>query len=229
MTNISLPRIQTTSLSQQAYELMRTKIISKELSPGQRLNLNEIGTQLGISKTPLKEALKRLEAEGLINIAPRSGTFVTNPSSDEIEHSFDLRQVLELYAVERLAEQMTAETVQTLRGLVQALDCLITQNEVHDIYMDYLDLDHQFHRQLVALAGNPRLDAAHSRENIHAHMARIRYHSSLRSLSKPQQEHTQLVEALEARDAPQAKRILKAHLNRAKSWLLTDMMNGKGV
>ena len=86
---IILPRIQTASLSQAAYDILREKIVSKELTPGQRLDLDLIKQQLGISKTPLKEALKQLELEGLITILPRSGTFVTNPAPAEIADSLN--------------------------------------------------------------------------------------------------------------------------------------------
>lgn len=222
-TDLSLPRIQAASLSRAAYNILRAKIISKELSPGQRLDLDQIKKQLGISKTPLKEALKHLEMEGLITILPRSGTFVTDPTPEDIADSFELRRVLEIYAVELLVERAGDEAVQALRAIGEELRTLVDTPDSAAIYPEYLNLDHTFHQKLVCLAGSPRLSQAHDRENMHAQMARIRYRYAARDLTTAQAEHEQLLAALEKRDAAQARRVIDAHLKRAKCSLLADM------
>lgn len=222
-TEISLPRIQTASLSRAAYSILRKRIISKEMSPGQRLDLDQIKKQLGISKTPLKEALKYLEMEGLITIRPRSGTFVTDPTPEEIADSFDLRRVLEIYAVEILVERAGDEAIQALRAVVDELRTLVDTPDSAAIYPEYLNLDHKFHQKLVSLAGSPRLSQAHDRENMHAQMARIRYRYAARDLTTAQAEHEQLLAALEKKDAARARQVIDAHLKRAKCSLLADM------
>ncbi len=222
-SKLSLPRIETTSLSQVAYNILREKIISRELAPGQRLNLDLIKKQLGISKTPLKEALKHLETEGLITILPRSGTFVTDPDPMEIADSFDLRRVLEIYAVELVARRAAGEALKELGVLVKQLHRLVEEPDPTAIYPQYLNLDHCFHQKLVLLAGSPRLSQAHDRENMHSQMARIRYRSPARDLKTPQAEHECLLQALQARQVELAKQTIGAHLERAKQSLLADM------
>lgn len=222
-TDIFLPSIKNSSLGESAYQILREKIISRELAPGQRLNLGEISRQLNISKTPLKEALKHLEIEGLIAIEPRSGTYVTDPDPDEIAASFDLRRVLEVYAVELLAQNATSDDLRELQAISNELRQLVNAENRDVAYAHYLSLDHRFHRKLVALAQNPRLKEAHERENMHSQMARIRYRCPARDIDVPQKEHEHLIAALLDKDAEQAQTLISAHLTRAKQSLLEDM------
>ena len=224
--DLSLPRIRTYKISEAAYEILREKIISREFAGGQRLDLDAVEKQLGISRTPLKEALARLEMEGLIVIHPRSGTYVTNPNPEDIAESFELRRALEVYAIELAAQGASHEDIQGLRQIVEDLGALAAAADRDAIYPRYLSLDHQFHQQLVSMAGNQRLHQAHERENLHAQMARIRYRRSERELEVAQEEHERIMAALEARDVHTAQAEMDAHLRRAKNSLLADMGAG---
>ena len=219
----SLPRLRLRRISDAAYEILREKIISREFVPGQRLDLDSIEKQLGISRTPIKEALTRLDLEGLVEIVPRSGTYITNPTPDDITESFEVRRALEVFAVELIVQQASDEDIKSLWRIVQELGELAAAEDHDAIYPRYLSLDYQFHQQLVAIAGNQRLCRAHGRENLHAQMARIRYRRSERELNVAQEEHEHLMAALEARDAEAAKAELDDHLRRAQRSLLDDM------
>jgi DNA-binding GntR family transcriptional regulator len=222
-TTISLPRIKTRKISDAAYEILREKIISEELAAGQRLNLDAIEDQLGISRTPIKEALARLTMEGLVTVVPRSGTYVTEVTAADIAESFDVRRVLEVYAIELAIPRMSAADLRRLRRMVEQLGDLAAAGDRDAIYPRYLALDHQLHQELLALSGNQRLAQAHKRENLHAQMARIRYRRSERELDIAQQEHERILSALEARDVEKARAEMDTHLKRAKQSLLNDM------
>ena len=219
----SLPRIHARKISETAYEILRERVVSKQFVPGQRLDLDAIEGQLGISRTPLKEALLRLEMEGLVVVVPRSGTYVTDPSPEDIAESFDVRRVLEVYAVELVVQEASDEDISELRAIVQSLGELAAAEDRDAIYPRYLALDHQLHQQLVTLAGNQRLCQAYARENVHSQMARVRYRRSERELDLAQEEHQRLMAALETRDAEHAKAEMDVHLRRAKRSLLADM------
>ena len=223
MSDDSLPRINISKISNAAYEILREKIISREFAAGQRLDLDDIERQLGISRTPIREALARLEMEGLVEILPRSGTFVTNPNQEDISESFDVRCALEIYALEKAVERMTKEDLADLVAMVQELGELSCAEDRDEIYPHYLSLDHQFHHRLVELSGNDRLCQAHERENLHAQMARIRYRRSERELSVAQEEHERIIAALESKDVRLAQLEVSAHLQRAKRSLVEDM------
>lgn len=219
----SLPQIETRSMSEQAYEILRESIVSKAFSPGQRLDLNVIEEQLRISRTPLSMALARLEVEGLVEVVPRSGTYVTDPSPAEVAESFDVRKILELYAIELVVERARDSDLQELDTMTRELRRLAEAEDRDSIYPQYLELDHELHSRLVELAGNSRLLQSHARENVHAQMARIRYRSSERELTVAQDEHERLIAALLRRDAAGAKAEMGAHLERAKRSILSDI------
>jgi len=224
MTNEQIfPRINAPKVSEMAYSILREKIISREFVEGERLDLDEICKHLGVSKTPIKEALSYLEFEGLVRILPRSGTFVSNFSKNDIEESFDVRRILECFAVEIICISASDEEIETLELLVENLGKLAKHPDIKEIYPDYLKLDHEFHHQMVLQTKNKRLQEAHERENLHAQMARIRYRSFERELNKAQNEHERLIMALkEKRNVEKAVFEINSHLKRATQSLLND-------
>jgi DNA-binding GntR family transcriptional regulator len=221
--DLSLPTIDQPNLSDRVYEILRGSILSKRFAPGERLDLPAIGEKLGISRTPLKEALLRLEIEGMVKIIPRSGTYVTDLDPQDIADSFDLRRVLENYAIERAVDRLSDGDVDELARMVERLGELASAEDRDAIYPDYLQLDHRFHRRIVLLAGNERLQKAHARENVHAQMGRVRYRDSERELDIAQNEHERIIAALAARDKEEAKAVMDTHLRRAKRSLMKDM------
>ncbi len=148
-TNQIFSRINTPKVSEMVYNILREKIISKEFAEGERLDIEDISKHLGVSKTPIKEALSHLESEGLVRILPRSGTFVSYFTVKDIEDSFDVRRVLECYAVEMICLSANEKEINILEKMVIELGDLAKQSDIKSIYPDYLNLDHEFHHQLV--------------------------------------------------------------------------------
>ncbi len=220
---IRLSRINTPKISDSAYEILREKIVSKDFAPGERLDLTSIEEQLGISRTPIKEALARLRQEGLVIIVPRSGTYVTAPTPREILESFQVRAILETHAIRLAATRADQADLEALDEIVRELGRLSAAEDRESIYPRYLDLDHDLHHRIVSLSGNSRLHQSHERENLHAQMARIRYRSSERELEVAQLEHERIMAALWARDVETAAAEMAAHLERAALSLLSDM------
>lgn len=225
-SGVQFDRVNARTIRDSAYDILRQKVVSKEFAPGERLDLASIERQLGVSRTPLKEALARLEMEGLVHIAPRSGTFVTDPGAQEILESFEVRRALEVYAVGLAAQLASPTDLETLEGMVAELSALVETPDRQAIYPHYLELDHELHSHIVALAGNGRLKQAHDKENLHAQMARIRYRRSERELAVAQAEHLRILSALRSRDAGSAREEMDAHLKRAARSLLEDMNDG---
>jgi DNA-binding GntR family transcriptional regulator len=221
--NPALPRITTPAIRDSAYEILRDKIMRKEFGTGQRLDLEVIERQLGISRTPLREALHRLASERLVEIVPRSGTFVTVLSPEDIAESYEVRRAIELYAVERAAQQATDRQLAECRALLRDLASLGAADDVLATYPRYLSADYELHRRIVALANNQRLSRAYERENVHAQLARVHYRRIMRDLDVTQHEHENILAALERRDAAAARVAMDAHLVRAKVAILADM------
>lgn len=230
--SLTFQRITIPAIRDSAYGILRDKIMRKEFSPGQRLNLRAIEMGLGISRTPLREALHRLASERLVEILPRSGTFVTALSPRDIAESFEVRRAIERYAVECASQQATDQQLQQCRVLLPELARLATAEDPAATYPQYMSVDYELHRRIVALADNQRLSRAYERENVHSQIARVHYRRTMRDLDITQQEHEAIMAALERRDAPAAREAMDRHLVRAKAAILADMsiaMDDAGV
>lgn len=219
----SFQQIHYPKISEVTYDLIKEKIVSKEFAPGARLDLEEIGKHLGVSRTPLKQAVDRLALEGLIQVLPRSGTFVSNPSSQEIAESFEVRIVLEVYAVGLAAERIREEELGNLKRLLDQLQQLNAEQDSGRRYPQYVKVDHLFHHQIIAITGNSRLLQAFEHENVHAQMARIRYPHPEDELDLVQAEHGRILKALVQHDPEAARKAMQAHLDRARRSLMNDI------
>ena len=138
--------------------------------------------------------------EGLVEIQPRKGTFVVNPTPDEIAESFDVRQVLEVYAVELAAQRVTESQLEQMRGIVKALRRLTEAENWEKIFQEYMPLDYSLHELILEIAGNGRLLEIWEQVNVHAEMGRIRYGRSREEAKLAQKEHEEILRAFEARE-----------------------------
>jgi|WetSurMetagenome_2_1015567.scaffolds.fasta_scaffold18631_1 GntR family transcriptional regulator, rspAB operon transcriptional repressor len=228
-TSPILPRLPKTRLNDSVYDVIRKNILSQVFSPGQRLIMDEVAKQLGVSMTPLKDALNRLAVEGLVEIVPRQGTYVTSLQWEDIAETFDVRCALEVMAAELLLVHATDEELHEITAMVDQLDELAKSPDKGAIYQEYVRMDSEMHHRLVELSGNQRLLAAHVREHSHIYIARVRYGSFEASLEQAQKEHRLLKNALLARDVPGVLSILKQHILRAKYSLLNDVRDGVDI
>ncbi len=214
MTASSQP---TTSLVDAAYEQIRQRILDNLWPPGHRALEQEVALALGMSRTPVREALVRLQGEGLVEVVPRHGMRVLPVSPTDMQEIYEILTALECMAAELLARRRPSD--EELAPLVQA-----TQAMDEALARDDLDAwakaDEQFHAQLVALAGNKRLQTTVLNHWDRAHRARM---FTLRLRPKPvnsTREHMALVERLRAGDAEGAARENRAHRERASRELV---------
>ncbi len=149
------------NLREEVYAWLRKRILSHEYPPGFRFYLQILETELGISRTPLKEALHRLEVEGLVEIQPRRGTFVISINPQSLAEDFDVRRAPELYAAEAAVREATDQDLQQLKALAEEMRRLPENNDYQSVVDRYIHLDHEFHILLVGLARNRRLIEIH--------------------------------------------------------------------
>jgi DNA-binding GntR family transcriptional regulator len=208
--------------SDAAYESLRQAIMGQVFLPGERLNVHDIARRLGVSPTPAKEALSRLASEGLVEIRPRSGTFVTDLSPDDVAETFDLRIALECLAAEKAVARLGGQDLVRLDRLMADLERpLVTERD--RIAHDRANVD--LHNFIVERSGNRRLIQLYRSLNAHIKIARIhRSHERWASrLSEEQAEHREIVDALKSRDAERAQSALRRHIGRAKQDLIEDL------
>ena len=200
--------INRASLSQQAVEELRRRIAADNLAPGQRLDEAELASDLGISRTPLREALKVLSAEGLVEIRPRRGCYVAEIVPADLEEIFPIMALLEGEVAREAALKGSAADLKRLDQLHASLERHAAAGDVDRYY----EVNYVFHDALQAIAGNRWLQ--HVIGDLRK-LLKLSRHRSLRldgRLAESLGEHRALMQALHRRDSDGAERIMKGHL-----------------
>lgn len=214
------PTLDRTDLTQQTYKVLKDRILRRQLKPKERINVDEVAQRLGVSRTPVTDALKRLAVEGLVDIQPRRGTFVSSLTAEDVAELFDVRAVIELYAAKRLLRDGKSE--EYLRRIQLPMEQMRQASASGD-YRDYpafMDGDRDFHVTLVDLAGNSRLSSLYARLNVHIQVSRAHYLNTVQDAMQALHEHDLIIEAFRAKDAKAVERCLEIHINNVKNRIL---------
>ncbi|HEY0874804.1 MAG TPA: GntR family transcriptional regulator [Vicinamibacterales bacterium] len=224
-----LPQLSRQRTSDSVYNALRTAILARKFAPGQRLNVHELAAELGVSLTPVKDALTRLEAESLIHIRPRSGTFVTAISPDDVAEAFEIRCALECLAAEKALERATPEDIARLRALTGQIEAAV-EGDDEDEQLGHAARNVEFHKTIVNLSGSRRLIQMYEGLDAHIQIARIHLGDASWKTRLPSErnEHLAIVDALARRDAPALTAALRHHILRAAESLVRDLRNLDG-
>jgi DNA-binding GntR family transcriptional regulator len=206
-----------TSLVDGAYAQIRQRILDNVWPPGHRALEQEVALALGMSRTPVREALMRLSGEGLVEVIPRHGMRVLPVSPADMSEIYEILTALECMAAELLARRKpSAAELKPLVDASRAMDQALKANDLDA----WAAADERFHAGLVSLAGNRQLEATVLNYWDRAHRARM---FTLRLRPKPvtsTQEHGQMLERIRAGDADGAARVTRAHRERARGELV---------
>lgn len=201
------------SYTAQVFAILREQILKGTYAPGQRLNEAEIAENLGTSRSPVREAFQRLSSEGLVRLVPNRGAFVFSLTESEIEELFEVREALEIAAVQLATQRANKKHLVRLREIVETTDKTIRKAE-------YYPRDINFHLQIFKAAGNSKLSTIYSEVNTQIQLAQTLSVSDLSRAYTAHDEHLPILEALERRDAGGAERAMRVHLKRAKDSIL---------
>lgn len=190
-------------LTDLAYERLREGIVAGELKLGQQVSEAQLAQRMGISKTPVREALVRLKMEGLVDIQPQRGTFVFRLSAEQVGQLCRYRAMLETEALREAATEQRDELLQRLRGHVQEM----AQCEASGELARLSRLDMNFHFELLACCTNPYLRAAY--ELIRYQLIALRHRSPISNMVE---SHRVLVDTLERGDVDTACAMLREHV-----------------
>jgi len=208
-------------LTDTVYRTLKEQILARTFPPGHRLRVDELAEQLGVSRTPLKDALNLLASEGLVEIVPRRGTFVADLSTEDIVEVFEIRRALELLAAETLAHRITPDQLARLRAELEAVSGAGDRADV----VGHMRRNLAFHQLFVELAGNRRLGELYDSLRAHIQIGRVHARGTdwRRRLRQEQIEHQEIIDALEARDTPRLLAAVTAHIKRAEASLIQDL------
>lgn len=208
-------------LRELVFESIREAIIGGQLPPGERLMEIQLAEEMGVSRTPVREAIRKLELEGLVVMIPRKGAYVSGLSMKDISEVFEIRGALEGLAAELASERITEEELENLeRHLVRIAEGI----EKGDI-TSVVEIDTDFHAMLYTACRNQRLGQIIN--NLREQIQRFRQ----TSLSYPGrmrlalEEHRRIVEAISARDPELARRLASEHIENAENSLMEAIRN----
>lgn len=206
-----------------ATELIRAAILDGRLEPGQRLKEEELARELGISRTPVREALLFLQAEGLVESVPNRGATVRSYEPEEIEDMYQLRALLEGHAAHRAATRISEDDIRRLHESNARFAKLRAADDVVDLIKENL----VFHNIILEAAGSERLSSM-VRKVIELPLVykSFSWYSSEQKLISDHY-HQQLAHALEARDAERAELIMKEHVFEARDFLIAKLKEGR--
>jgi len=195
------------SLADRAYHAIREMIVSLELRPGAVIDERSLMEQLGIGRTPTREALRRLAQEGLVEVYPRRGMFVTNVEIRDLASLAEVRSVLESHVARLAAERATDDDRDALERLLEELGSRTDLDQ-----RELMNLDERIHRQVYRAAHNPFLES--TLEEYYVLALRIWYLALDRAneLEEAVLGHRELLEAIHDGDADRAEETMRAHV-----------------
>jgi DNA-binding GntR family transcriptional regulator len=201
-------RLENLTLWQRVYDHLREEILTGRLKPGAELGEVPLSEQLGVSRGPLREAIGRLAAEGLVTVKPRRGAVVRSLSKAEFLELYQVREGLEALAVRLAVPRLTADDFSTLQGLIDAMATHAEHNEVDEFF----EANTAFHGRLVAAADNGKLQEIYGQ--LLGQLGRYRMQSlTLRgNLHRSVAEHAAILRAAKRRDADRAAHLMAEHV-----------------
>ena len=205
------PTISRGTLSQQAYEWLRHQILVGQIVQGERISESAVAQTLGVSATPVREAIRLLAGDGLVDYNGRKGASVIRPTEQEIRHCFAVRASLETLAVREANERLTPEDVQELERLAHA-----TSGDGHDEKEAFFQGDRAFHSFIVRKADNTWLSQFLEKLTDFLTIVRQPLYRAT-SIGRTNAEHLEVARALAEGDAERADRLLAEHISRVCS------------
>jgi DNA-binding GntR family transcriptional regulator len=214
------------NLSARVYHEIKNLILCNEVMPGQKLHHQELSERLGVSRTPVREALTRLVQEGYVSFLPNRGFTCREIRIQEAEELYDLREAVEAFAVEKATENLTVSAFVELRKKIE----LYGQDVQNRFTRERLMYDQEIHLEIARLTGNETL-----LKTLHHLFERIVLKRRTDGLYDPargvtaHEEHLRLLQAMEQRDAALAVTIVRAHIQEGKKNVLSDLKQRQAI
>lgn len=224
--------IEVRSLSEQVYQYLCDQIIEGRIKYGDVLNIKQLAQQLKVSTMPVREAIKRLEMEGLVTIKPRSTCIITIPTKKDILETVEMRELLEVFCVEKVYASVDQDDLHPLHEIVERMEHvapLLLQDGAHDsprfplLLSEYIQLEHLYHTQLCRLANNSLVDKFYREINLKLNMHFIYDIAAPPDVARTYRDHRALLEALEQHSG-EAVTIIREHLEQSRE----NIIKGRG-
>jgi DNA-binding GntR family transcriptional regulator len=210
-------------LPEKIYHHLRRKLLAGEVHAGTRLDYKRISVEMGVSTTPVREAMGKLASEGLVDLVPRAGAIVRKLGEEEAVHLYGVREAIETYAAAKAANMISESGLHHLEALLQRMRRLIDDScpDTKDVMTGeslagFLEADLAFHMTIIEAAGNPKLTKLAGDSHIHSRIFGLeRFGHGKGLLEEADQIHQSIFQALKLRDGTKASQLLGVHISRS--------------
>jgi DNA-binding GntR family transcriptional regulator len=204
--------IETPNLRDRVYEILKRSILFQEIPPGEKIDEEAIARQLGVSRTPIRETLCRLENEGIVKIVPRRGAFVVKHSREKINEILIVREALEGLAARLAVGQVNGQTLDRLKLLLKDF----SESNIRGRSKEYIQADIDFHNLIIQASANNLLIGIMNTLNDHVQMLRLQ---TAALEGRPEQslvEHFDILDALERKAPDSAELLMRKHIRNVR-------------
>ncbi len=204
------------NLSEAVYEVIKEWLVNETLETGAKIKEGEIAKQLGVSRTPVREAIHKLEREGLVEIIPRYGTFVASIFPKDIQEIYDIRGALETLALKSGFLHINKKKLLEMKQLHERCEEPLKKGNLSP----FLKMDAKFHDFIIKASGNRRLAQLMGNLKTQIRVSKLESLSVPGRAEKSLEEHKNIISAMLEEDEKKAEKLLKEHTNKAKKNLL---------
>ena len=213
---ISIPRA---SLHEQVAQRLRQMLVENQIAPGAKLNERELSEVLQVSRTPLREAIKMLAAEGLVELLPNRGAIAVELTQDDVLNTFEVMAGLEAMSGELAAQRITDAELAEIRATHFEMLAAYTRRDLSAYYR----LNSQIHRAINAAAKNSVLTATYNQVNARLQALRFRSNQDEAKWKQAMAEHDRMIDALGRRDPGAMRKVLAEHLDHKRDVVVEQL------
>lgn len=213
---LSIPR---PALHEQVTQRLRKMLVEGHIAPGAKLNERELCEELNISRTPLREAIKTLAAEGLVELLPNRGAKALRLGLEDVNHTFEVMAGLEGLSGELAAQRISPEELSEIEAMHYEMKAAFTRRDLSNYYR----LNAAIHSAINAAAKNPVLSATYLQVNARLQALRFQSNQDDEKWSHAMNEHDQMVQALQKRDGAALRQILMTHLGEKRAVVIAQL------
>ena len=213
---ISIPRA---ALHEQVAQRLRQMLVEGRIAPGAKLNERELAELLAVSRTPLREAIKMLAAEGLVELLPNRGAIAVSLTEADVLNTFEVMAGLEGMAGELAAQRITAAELAEIQAMQFEMMAAYTRKDLSAYYA----INSRIHASISAAATNPVLSTVYNQVNARLQALRFRSNQDGEKWKRAVKEHEKMIEALTAHDGAAMREVLQQHLRNKRDVVLEQL------
>ncbi len=213
------PMTESRPIREIAYDVLKKAIITGEIPAGERIVETEYADRLHISRTPLREALRKLERDGLVEYVMRRGVVVHAFTTEDVDQIYTIRNSLEMLTLPYIIENATAEDIAALREKLAAMDALISRDDIEGLS----PLARDFHTCLTAISGKNRILRVIEGQDEYIRRFSAMAIQQENRRSSAHEEHHKLVDLVEKKDLPALEELMRHHIERSKECCLAAL------